>query len=66
MLQAGRLRVRIPVKSLDFNLSVPSSRIMPSELAQPSTEMSIRNIRRDKAGQARKTDNLTAIYGLIY
>jgi hypothetical protein len=35
---------------------------MSLELAQPSTEMNIRNIPRDKARQARKADNLTAIY----
>jgi hypothetical protein len=45
VLQAGRSRVRVPTRSLDFfNLPIPSSRPMSLESTQPLTEMSTRNI----------------------
>jgi hypothetical protein len=45
MLQAGRSRDQIPMRSLDFfNLPNPSSRIMALGSTQPLTEMSTRNI----------------------
>jgi hypothetical protein len=48
MLQARRLWVRVPMRSLDFffffNLPNPSSRTMALGLTQPLTEMSTRNI----------------------
>jgi hypothetical protein len=43
MLQAGRSRVRVPMRSLTFyNLSNPSSRTMALGFTQPLTEMTIR------------------------
>jgi hypothetical protein len=45
MLQAGRSRVRFPMRSLDFfNWPNPSSRTMALGLTQPLTEMSTRNL----------------------
>jgi hypothetical protein len=45
MLQAGRSRVRFPMRSLDFfNLPNPSSRTMALGSTQPLTEMSTRYI----------------------
>jgi hypothetical protein len=42
MIQAGRSRVRVPMRSLDF--SVPSSRTMALGSTQPLTRMSTRNL----------------------
>jgi hypothetical protein len=45
MLQAGRWRDRIPMRSLDFlNLANPSNRTMALGSTQPLREMSTRNI----------------------
>jgi hypothetical protein len=44
MLQAGRLRDRIPDEVDFFNLPNPSSRTMALGSTQPLTEMSSRNI----------------------
>jgi hypothetical protein len=45
MLQAGRSRVRVPMRSLDFfDLPNPSNRIMALGSTQPLTQMSTRNI----------------------
>jgi hypothetical protein len=56
MLEAGRSRVRVPMRSLDFfnlpNMALGSTR--------PLTEMSTRNIHGGKGRPARKADNLTA------
>jgi hypothetical protein len=61
MLQAGRLRVRFPMRSLDFsNWPNPSSRNMGLGSIQPLTEMSTRNLPRGKGWPVRKADNLTA------
>jgi hypothetical protein len=61
MLQAGRQRVRFPMRSLDFfNLPNPS-RSMALGSAQPLTEMSTRNLPGVKGRLARKADHLTAI-----
>jgi hypothetical protein len=51
MLQAGRSRVRIPMRLLDFSIDLP----LPAA-PWPLTEMSTR-----AAGAMRKADNLTAI-----
>jgi hypothetical protein len=45
MLQAGRSRIRVPMKSFNFfNLPNSSSRTMALWLTQPITEISTRNI----------------------
>jgi hypothetical protein len=49
MLQAGRSRVRFPMRSLALGST------------QPLTEMSTRNLPGGKGRPARKADNLTAI-----
>jgi hypothetical protein len=62
MLQAGRSRVRFPLRSLDiFNLPNPSSRTMALVSTQSLTEMSTRNLPEGKGRPALKADNLTAI-----
>jgi hypothetical protein len=62
MLQAGRSRVRFPIRSLDFlNLTNPSSRTMALRSTQPLTEMSTSNLPGGKGWSARKT-HLTAIW----
>jgi hypothetical protein len=62
MLQAGRSRVRSPMRSLDFfNRPNPPSRTMALGSTQPLTEMSTRNLSGGKGRPARKADNLTAI-----
>jgi hypothetical protein len=44
MLQAGKSRVRFPIRPLDFfYLPNPSSRIVAAGLSQPLTKMSARN-----------------------
>jgi hypothetical protein len=61
MLQAGRLRVRFPMREFDiFYLPNHSSRNMDLGSTQPLTEMSIRNLPGGKGRPARKT-NLIAI-----
>jgi hypothetical protein len=62
MLQAGRSRVRFPMRLLDFlNWLKSSSRTMALGSTQPLTDMSTRNLPGGKGRLARKTDNLTAI-----
>jgi hypothetical protein len=61
MLQAGRSRVRVPMRSF-FNLRNPSSRIMALGSTQPLTEMSTRNLPGDKERPARKAEKLTSIF----
>jgi hypothetical protein len=64
MLQAGRLRVRVPMRSIDFSIDlVPSSRTMTLRWTQPLTEMSARNFGGEGGGKrpAHKADNVTAI-----
>jgi hypothetical protein len=59
MLQAGSLRVRFTMGSLDFsNLRNPTS----LESTQPLTEMSTRNLPGVKGRSTRKADNFTVIY----
>jgi hypothetical protein len=58
MLQAGRSRVRFPMRSLDFSIDL----ILPAlGSTQPLTEMSTRNLPGGKGLSERKADNLTAI-----
>jgi hypothetical protein len=55
MLQAGRSRVRLPMRSLDFfNLPNPSSRTVVLGLTQPLIKMSNRNLLGGKQRPARK------------
>jgi hypothetical protein len=62
MLQAGRQRVRVPMRLLDFfNVSNPSSRNMALGSTRPLTEMSPRDLPGGKRRPARKTDKRTAI-----
>jgi hypothetical protein len=55
MLQAGKSRIRIPMRWIF------SSRTMALGSTQPITEMSIRNLPGGKGRPGRKADNLTAI-----
>jgi hypothetical protein len=58
MLQAGRSRVRFPMRSLDFSIDL----ILPAlGSTQLLTEMSTRNLPGVKGQPARKANNLTAI-----
>jgi hypothetical protein len=65
MLQAGMLRVRFPMRSLDFFFQLaynnPSSRSVALESTQPLTEMSIKNFPGGEWRPARMADNLSAI-----
>jgi hypothetical protein len=62
MLEAGKSRVRFPVRSFDFfNLPNPSSCTIALGSTQPLTEISTRNLPGGKARPEGKGDNLTAI-----
>jgi hypothetical protein len=67
MLQAGRSRVRVPLRLLNFFFSLynPSSRTMALGFIQPLTEMSTRNriimFLGSKVRRVRRADNLTTI-----
>jgi hypothetical protein len=66
MPQVGRLRVRFPMKSLNFfNWPNTSSSTVALGSTQPLTEMSTRNLPGGKGRQTRKADNFTAICVLI-
>jgi hypothetical protein len=58
MLQAGRLRLRFPMRSLDFSINIIT---MTPGSTQPLTQMSTRNLSGVKGRPTRKTDYLTAI-----
>jgi hypothetical protein len=63
MVEAGRSRVRFPMRSSDFfNSRNTSSHTMALRSTQSLTEMGTRNLPGDKGRSARKADNLTAIY----
>jgi hypothetical protein len=67
VLQAERLRVRIPVKTLEFfNFPNLSSHTMTPRFTQFLIEMSSRNLPRGKARPELKTDALAAICELIF
>jgi hypothetical protein len=61
MLQAGKSRVRFPMRSLDFFFNLPnhSSRTIALKSTQPLTEMSTRNFPGRKGRPALKADKLT-------
>jgi hypothetical protein len=59
MLQAGRLRVPFPIRSLDCSIDLTLSVALGS--TEPLTEMSTRNLPGGKRRPERKADNLTAI-----
>jgi hypothetical protein len=61
MLQAGRLRVLVPMWWIFFNFPNPSSRTMALGSTQPLTEMSTRNLHGGKGRSVRKAENPTAI-----
>jgi hypothetical protein len=61
MLQAGRSRVRVPMRWIFINLPNPSSGIMSLGSTQPLTEISTRNLPGGKGRPGRKADNFTAI-----
>jgi hypothetical protein len=62
MLQAGGLRVRFPMRTLDFSIGL----ILPAlVLTQPLTEMSTRNLAGGRGRLALKADSLTAIFESI-
>jgi hypothetical protein len=62
MLQAGRLRVWFPLKSMNFSIDlILPGCIMALGLTQPLTEMSTRNLPGGKQWLAHEPDNLTAI-----
>jgi hypothetical protein len=54
MLQAGRTRLRVPMRWIFFNWPNPSSRTMALGSTQPLTEMSTRNLPEHKGPSARK------------
>jgi hypothetical protein len=60
MLQAGRLQVRFPMRSLNFfNLLYPPSRTMTLGLTQPLTEMSTRGVKSGR--HVRPTPSLPSV-----
>jgi hypothetical protein len=65
MLQAGRSRNRVQMRWIFSNLPNPSGRTMALGSTQPLTEMSTRNLKKNKPGgkvwRARRADNLAAI-----
>jgi hypothetical protein len=66
MLQAGRSRVRVPMRCIFFFFDLPnfSIRTMPLVSTQPLTEMSTRKIPGGKGRPGHKADNLTVIFEL--
>jgi hypothetical protein len=58
MLQAGRSRVRVPMKCIFCNLPNASSRTMVLGSTQPLTEMSTKNFPGSKRRPARKAETL--------
>jgi hypothetical protein len=53
MLQAGRSRVRFPMRSLDFSIGlILPAALKPRGPTQPLTEMSTRNLPPGKGGRS--------------
>jgi hypothetical protein len=62
MLQSGKSRVQLSMRSLGFsNLPNPSSRTMALGSTQSRTELSARSLPGGKGRPARKADNLTTV-----
>jgi hypothetical protein len=60
MLQAGRSRVRLLIRSLDFSIDlILPAALWPLGSTQHLTEMSTRNVSGGKGRPAPKADNLT-------
>jgi hypothetical protein len=67
MLQAGRPRVRFPMRSLGFfNWPNPSSNTMVLGSTQPLTEMSTRNLPGGKGRPAREADLIAICEPIVY
>jgi hypothetical protein len=66
MLQAGRLQVEVPVRSLNlFSLPNPSSHNLSLEFTHPLTEMSAGIILGSRTRPALNGDNLSVICELF-
>jgi hypothetical protein len=65
MIEATRLRVRLPMSLIFFNAPNPSSCTMVLVITHPLTKMSTRRYSKGKGWPASKADNLTANSGLI-
>jgi hypothetical protein len=61
MPQAGRSRVRFPMRTLDFSIGLILEDAMALGSTQSLKEMSTRNLPWGKGRQKRRADNLTAI-----
>jgi hypothetical protein len=61
MLQAGRSRVRLSMRSLDFSIDLTFQQHYDLGSTQPLTEMSTRNLPGGKGRPVRKADNLIVI-----
>jgi hypothetical protein len=62
MLQAGRLRARFLMRSVDFSIDlILPARTMALGLTQPLREMSTGNLPGGKGWPVHKADNRTAI-----
>jgi hypothetical protein len=67
MLQAGRSRVRFPMRLLDFSINlILLAALWPFDSTQPLTEVSTRNLPGGKEGPGSEARSLTAICEAIF